>query len=228
MQCVILVAGRGTRMGSLCDNTPKPMLLIQGKPKLAHSIEMLPDEITEVILIVGYLKEKIIEYFGSEYKGRSIRYVIHETIDGTGKVLHSAKDFLEEKFLVLMGDDLYRKEDIVNLLQYPLGVLAIEMPDAKNFGVIQVNAEGNLDAIIERPHSFECGLVNTGAYVLSKEFFAYPLVKISEYEYGLPQTLVGMKDTFSIKIVRAKDWFAIGDPEALEKAQVRIQDFIEK
>lgn len=228
MQCIILVAGRGTRMGDLCDHTPKPMLPILGKPKLAYSIENLPDEISEVILIVGYLKEKIIAYFGDEYKGKKIRYVTHETIDGTGKVLHSAKDFLKEKFLVIMGDDLYTKKDLSELLRYPLGVLAIEMPNAKNFGVIRMDEEGNLSAIIERPHSFDRGLVNTGAYVLSKEFFSYPLVKISEHEYGLPQTLVGMKDDFPLKIVRAKDWFAIGDPQALEEAQIRIQDFIEE
>jgi bifunctional UDP-N-acetylglucosamine pyrophosphorylase/glucosamine-1-phosphate N-acetyltransferase len=228
MQCVILVAGRGTRMGNLCDRTPKPMLPILGKPKLAYSLENLPSEITEVILIVGYLKEKIITYFGDEYKGKKIRYVIHETIDGTGKVLHSTKDLLEGKFLVIMGDDLYTKEDLSELLRYPLGVLAIERSDAKNFGIIQIDKEGNLDTIIERPHGFDQGLINTGAYVLSKEFFSYPLVKISEYEYGLPQTLVGMKEKFSIKIVRAKDWFAIGDPKALEEAQTRIQDFIEE
>ncbi len=228
MQCVILGAGRGTRMGSLCDHTPKPMLPILGKPKLAYSVENLPDEISEVILIVGYLKEKIMEYFGEEYKGKKIRYIVHTAIEGTGKVLHSAKDVVEEKFLVMNGDDLYTKKDLSELLRYSLGVLAIERSDAKNFGIIQTDKEGNLSAIVERPHGFDQGLINTGAYVLSKEFFSYPLVKISEYEYGLPQTLVGMKDDFPLKIVCAKDWFAIGDPQALEEAQTRIQDFIEE
>lgn len=228
MQCIILVAGRGTRMGDLCDHTPKPMLPILGKPKLAYSIENLPDKITEVILIVGYLKEKIIAYFGDKYKGKKIRYIVHTAIEGTGKVLHSAKDVLQEKFLVIMGDDLYTKKDLSELLCYPLGVLAREMSNAKNFGVIRVDEKGNLNTIVERPHSFDRGLVNTGAYVLSKDFFSYPLVKISEHEYGLPQTLVGMKDVFPIKIVYARDWFAIGDPQALKEAQTRIQDFIEE
>jgi NDP-sugar pyrophosphorylase family protein len=226
MQCVILAAGRGTRMGALCDDCPKPMLPINGKPKLAYSIETLPQEITEVVLIVGYLKECIMDFFGDSYAGRAIQYVVHETIDGTGKVLHSAKDILNNRFLVTMGDDLYCRDDLEKLMEYDVAVLALEVGDSSQFGALKTDANGKLEAILERPHDAKYRLVNTGAYMLTKDFFRYPLVKISETEYGLPQTMMQMKKNDEIMVISARDWFPIGDPQALKEAQTKIRDFV--
>lgn len=227
MQCVILAAGRGTRMGSLCDDCPKPMLPINGKPKLAYTVEALPEEITEVILIVGYLKERIIDFFGKEYAGKKMRYVVYEAVDGTGKVLYGARDVLEERFLVINGDDLYRKEDLRKLLECDLGVLSIELSDARNYAVLKTDLSGNLESIVEVPHASPSKLVNAGAYRLTRNYFEYPLVPKApgSSEYGLPQTLMQMRDAYAIAVVRAKDWFPIGTPEEWRKAQKRIFDF---
>ena len=215
-------------MGELCDECPKPMLPINEKPKLAHSIEMLPEEITEVVLMVGYRKEKIIDFFGDEYAGRKIRYIVHDAIDGTGKILHDAKDIVGEKFLVTMGDDLYRKEDLQKLLSIPLGVLAMERVDANRYAVLETDERGNLVAIIEAPHTSPSKLVNTGAYMLTREYFSYPLVpkSLGSVECGLPQTLMQMRDKNAIAVVCASDWLPIGTPEELESAQTRIFDFL--
>lgn len=227
MHCIILAAGRGTRMGELCDDCPKPMLLIKGKPKLAHSIEMLPEEVTEVVLMVGYRKEKIIDFFRDEYAGRKIQYIIHDAIDGTGKILHDVKDIVEERFLVTMGDDLYRREDLQKLLSVPLGVLAMERVDANRYAVLETDESGNLVAITETPHASSSRLVNTGAYALTRAYFSYPLVpkSLGSAEYGLPQTLMRMRDKNAIAVARASDWLPIGTPEELESAQTRIIDF---
>ena len=215
-------------MGALCDDCPKPMLPINGKPKLAYSIETLPEEISEVVLIVGYLKESVMGFFGDEYAGKSVRYVVHETIDGTGKVMHSAKDVLGERFLVTMGDDLYRQDDLEELLSYDIAVLAKEVEDAGKWAVLETDGKGNLEKIVEAPHDSKSRLVNTAAYMLTKEYFDYPLVPKSpgSREFGLPQTMLGMRDKHDIAVVRARDWFPIGDPSALAEAQTRIRDFI--
>lgn len=213
-------------MGHLCDDIPKPMLTIQGRPKLAYTLEALPDTVREVILLVGYHKDTIMEYFGSSYAGRSIRYAVHDTIDGTGKILHSVKDMVRNRFLVIMGDDLYHKKDLDSLIQQPLGILAMEVEDSLSFGVLKVDEKNNVIDIVERPHDPSYTLVNTGAYMLTTQYFSYPLVRISETEYGLPQTLVQMRDKHVIRVVKARDWFPVGDPQALQEAQERIRDFI--
>lgn len=226
MQAVILAAGRGVRMGVLTENCPKPMLPIGGKPKLEYSLRALPDAITEIILIVGYRGEMIREYFGDMFEGKPIRYVEQAELNGTGATIHLLKDIVRGKFLVVMGDDLYQKADLEKMLGYDLAVLACEMEDSSQFGVLEIDSEGKLVKIVEKPHNPEDKLVNTGAYVLNEHFFEYPLVPISEKEFGLPQTLIQMRDKYDIAVERTKVWFPIGTPEALEEAQTKIKMFL--
>ena len=62
MQAVILAAGLGTRLRPLTDNKPKPMVEVKGKPIIAHNIERLPETISEIIVVLGYMGEKISDY----------------------------------------------------------------------------------------------------------------------------------------------------------------------
>lgn len=215
-------------MGELCDTCPKPMLPIDGKPKLAWSIEALPDEIDEVILIVGYLKEVVTSYFGEECAGRKIMYVEQNQLNGTGGAIHLAKNLVRGRFLVTMGDDLYLKEDLRKLLAHDLGVLAFGVEDGSKYGVLEADEKGNLERILEVPHTSESRLVNTGAYVISEDFFSYPLLLKApgSSEYGLPQTMMQMKDKHRVAVVKARDWLPIGDKDALEEAKRRIQVFV--
>lgn len=215
-------------MGALTEQIPKPMLSIQGKPLLQWRLEMLPKAIDEVIITIGYLGEQIEEYFGTEWQGRKMLYVTQEQLDGTGgsiRLIHE-QGLLSHHVLVTNGDDLYRRDDLERLMQYDLAVLACEREDSAMFGVLEKDAAGTLKRIIERPHAPEYTLVNTGAYMLHEGFFEYPLVRITGLEYGLPQTLVQMRDKHDIVVVETKTWLPIGDPEALELAQTKIGDFL--
>ena len=65
MKAFILCGGEGTRLRPYTYTTPKPLLPVGGKPILQHLVEHLKKyEIKEFVLTVGYLKEKIMEYFG--------------------------------------------------------------------------------------------------------------------------------------------------------------------
>jgi len=226
MYCAILAAGFGNRMGNLTENCPKPMLKIKDRPKLAYSIEMLPDEITDVVLVVGYLKEQIINFFGDEFDGRKIHYIEQVKFDGTAGAVGLARDFVDDKVLVIMGDDLYDKKDLEKLMKCEQGLLAYETSQAEQFGLVDVDQNDNLRGVVERPHDKSNGLVNTGAYFLSQKYFEAEMVQISKTEYGLPQTLVSMYPEIKTKVVTTKKWQSIGTPEDLELAQKRIDEFI--
>ncbi|HBP00633.1 MAG TPA: hypothetical protein DD454_00225 [Candidatus Moranbacteria bacterium] len=226
MQVVILAAGRGVRMGKITENTPKPMLPIKGKPILAHKIEALPREIDEVILIVGYLKEQIEAHFGNSYDGRRITYIEQRELDGTGGAINLAKGILKGKFLVMMGDDLYAKKDIESVMRHDLAVLGLEVMDPERFGVIRTGEDGTVVDIVEKPKIAGPALANIGLYVLNESFFDYPSVPIGNGEYGLPQTMVQMKDKNKIYTEKASAWFPIGNPDDYEKAGKIIDKFI--
>lgn len=222
-----MAAGRGVRMGDLTKDTPKPMLKIHGQPILEHTLNNLPEEISEVVFVIGYKGDLIKSYFGGEYKGKKIKYVVQENLNGGAEALHCAKDLLEDKFLVLMGDDLYRKSDLEKLIKdQPPAFLAKELDEPPGrLGVCRVDDEGYLLEIIEAgtPRDENIKLVNTAAYLLNRKFFDYPLVKkstkIDEKEFGLPQTLATMAKDYKIRVEKAEFWHPVGYPEDILKAE---------
>lgn len=219
MQCVFLAAGRGTRLRPLTDTTPKPLLEINKKPILVHNFGQLPDEIDQVVLVVGWLGDKIRSYFGDNFLGREIVYVKQKEMLGTGHALSLCRDVLSNKFMVMMGDNLYNRKDIEKCLAHDLCLLVKEVESPQNFAVVEIDASGALKAVCEKPHNSESNLVNTALYVLDKRFFEYPLVGIASVEYGLPQTIVAMAKDYRVYIEKADSWTEINTEEDLRKAE---------
>jgi bifunctional UDP-N-acetylglucosamine pyrophosphorylase/glucosamine-1-phosphate N-acetyltransferase len=205
---------------------PKPLLRINGQPILEYTLANLPEEISEIIFVVGYKGDLIRAHFGNEYKDKKIRYVWQEDLNGSAAALHCAKDFLQEKFLVLNGDDLYGRSDLKKLItNEPPALLVKEVDKPGRLGAIKTDANGYLLEIIEsgEPRDENLKLVNIGAYLLNNRFFDYPLVKksteISEKEFGLPQTLATMAKDYKIKVKKANFWHPVGYPEDILKAE---------
>jgi bifunctional UDP-N-acetylglucosamine pyrophosphorylase/glucosamine-1-phosphate N-acetyltransferase len=207
MQAVILAAGKGLRLRPFTDHHPKPLIDVAGKPLLEYTLESLPDSITEIIIVIGYLGHQIKDHFGDVWNGKAIRYVLQEELLGTGDALLQAKSFVDQNFLAVNGDDLYAKADLTQLLEHSLGILAWQSQVAQENG-LKVTNEMNL--IDFDPTST---LVNSGAYHLTKDFFNNPLVEIEvrdKTEYSLPHTLVTMAKTQPVKVVKATHWFPVG------------------
>lgn len=213
-------------MGELTSDSQKVMLGIKNKAKLAHTIENLPEAITDIILVVGYKKEQIINYFGNEYQGLKISYVEQKKLNGTGGAILLVKDIIgDEKILVLFGDDLYQKADLEKMLAYDYAVLAFQTNQAERFGLITEDENGFVSSIVEKPHGHQTGLVDVGVFVLSKEYFGYPPVYWCEQESSLPTTLASMYPKYKAKIIKTKHWCPIGIPDDLLKAEKDIAKF---
>lgn len=219
MQVVFMAAGRGSRFGNLTKDIPKPMLEIDGKKLLEHNILKLPQEVDEIIIIVGYLKEQIMDFFGSEYNGRKIRYVYQKDLLGSGHAIHLCRDILKDKFLVLMGDDIYSEKDMGKCIQNDLCIGVKEVKGEFNGGTIILDKYNNLKSILEGEHKGG-GLLNIGMYVLNHNFFKYDLIKIKgREEYGLPQTLVQVSRDYPVVVQKSNFWLQINYPKDLMKAR---------
>jgi dTDP-glucose pyrophosphorylase len=119
MKAVILAAGKGTRMGELTNECPKPMLLVQGKPILHHIIDGLhAAEISQVLIVVGHRAEIIQKHFGNgAASGVEISYGVQTVQDGTGKAPEVAKEFVgTDDFLLTYGDILVRPDNYRRIL----------------------------------------------------------------------------------------------------------------
>lgn len=226
MQAVILAAGRGKRMKNLTDEIPKPMLKIKGKPILEHKINMLPKEIDEIVFVIGYCGDYIIRHFKRYFSGRRIIYVYQDKMTGTGGALHLARSVLNDKFLVIMGDDLYHKKDLKRMLKHSLAILGHEVEDVTKFGIIKTDKKGHMVEVVEKPKKSKDKLANAAVYMLNKKFFDYELVPIGGGEFGLPQTLAKMAGEYKIKVEKATAWHAIGSPEDLKSAEKVLHKFL--
>lgn len=226
MQAVILTAGRGKRMKQLTESKNKNMLKVNGKPILKYKLDSLPKEIDEIIFVIGYQGDQIKKQFGEKYKGRKISYVEQKKLNGTGGAIHKAKKMLKGKFLVIYGDDLYHKDDIEEIIRFDLAILAKEIDDVTKFGILKMDKNGHLVDIIEKPKKSKSKLANIGLFVLNKDFFKYRLVSVGGGEFGLPQTLATMAKDHKIKILKAKHWHPIGNPDDIKSAEKNLHKFI--
>lgn len=218
-QAVIMAAGLGTRLRPLTDSMPKPMVRVAGRPILEWSVEALPESVEEVVLIVGYLQERVREHFGDSWGGRKIRYVEQRELKGTGHVVHVAAPLLDERFMIVNGDDLYVRSDLERLARTELGVLGLRVEDNGRFGLLSVGADGRLSAATDDLPQGSGGVINIGAYMLDRGFLDYDLVPIKDgKEFGLPQTLAVLAGDRRVEVVEGTAWLPIGYPEDIDRA----------
>jgi D-glycero-alpha-D-manno-heptose 1-phosphate guanylyltransferase len=107
---VILAGGLGTRLRDTVPDVPKPMAPVNGRPFLEHQIDYwIGQGIGHFILSVGYLREVIMEHFGTSYRNARIDYAVENTPLGTGGGLLLAVDRLvdQKSFLLLNGDTFF-------------------------------------------------------------------------------------------------------------------------
>jgi len=228
MQCVILAAGRGTRMEELTSSVPKPMLMVGGKTLIEHKLDALPDEVTEVVFVVGYLGNVIREHFGSLYAGKKILYENQETLDGTAGALFRTEHFLADRFLVMMGDDIYAKADIEQCIAAKDWALLVQqIPHLRRAGDVHLGADGNIEDIIEGDKWEEAGIASTNMFMLDTRLFSQPMIpkQKGSPEFGLPQTVVAASHALNIRLepVFTDQWTQITSPKDLTVAEEVIK-----
>lgn len=175
MKAVILAAGEGLRCRPLTMTCSKVMLPVANKPILEYIIRALSqNNIKDIILVVGYKKERIMDYFGDGIDfGVNISYIDQDAQLGTAHAIKQSKHFIDEKFLVLNGDNLIDANTISDLLSGNSGdvvLLTVVREQTNGYGVVLQN-KGRISKIIEKPRDKISHFVNTGIYVFTPFIF---------------------------------------------------------
>jgi UDP-N-acetylglucosamine diphosphorylase / glucose-1-phosphate thymidylyltransferase / UDP-N-acetylgalactosamine diphosphorylase / glucosamine-1-phosphate N-acetyltransferase / galactosamine-1-phosphate N-acetyltransferase len=224
IQAIIMAAGKSTRTYPLTLTKPKPLLKVAGVSLIEHNLSQLKDVVDEVIIIVGYKKEMIIEKLGDKFENLNITYIEQKHQDGTGGALLTAKDIIKDKFIVLNGDDLFHKKDILKCLKHQYCVLGKEVDDLTRFGELIVDSEFVLK-IKEKPNK-KNGIANCGLYVLDKEIFNHKIHKSLRGEYEIVDFIKHLKNV-NYEIVE-EYWLPITYPWNLIDANENLIKNIEK
>lgn len=226
MKAIILAAGKGTRLKPLTDTTPKPLLPILQKPILEHIIESLPNQITELVIIVGYKADMIRAHFGDSFCNRRVSYIEQTEQLGTGHAALLAKPILKdnERFMFLFADDLHDKKSIEQCLGFNLGMLVTEVSDPRRFGVVTVNKQNIVTHIDEKPDFPKSNLVNIGVYVLDTKIFSYQQPPSKTGEYYLTDMISALSKDYPIHAVKTDFWHPIGYPQDLLSAEQVLRE----
>jgi dTDP-glucose pyrophosphorylase len=225
MQAVILAAGKGSRLEPLTLETPKPMLLINGKPMLQIVLERFKEiDVSEVVIIVHHLKEKIISYFGDEFKGIKIKYVEQVEMKGTADALTYAERYItEDKFLCIAVDSLFEKDLLQRIIKHDAdGVFTVtKVEDPKRYGVLMIDGK-RVITVVEKSNNPPSNLANLSVYLFPSSIFkACREVELSERgEYELTdaiQILIDDGKVFEYEV--SEQILDIGTPEQLKEAR---------
>ena len=216
MKAVILAAGEGLRCRPLTLTRSKVMLPVADRPILEHVIRSLEqNDIKDILLIVGYEKERIMNYFkdGVDF-GVNIKYVEQKTQLGTAHAIEQAKKELagEADFLALNGDNFIEPKVISDLIKAKSGdatIVAVKTEHVSGYGVIRADGSRVLE-ILENPVSEVSHLVNTGIYYFSSRFFDFiehtPLSP--KGEYAITDTLQKMIENGNeVSMVTTRSWW---------------------
>jgi NDP-sugar pyrophosphorylase family protein len=176
-KAVILAGGKGTRLRPITYEIPKGLIPICGKTITQYLLDLLKKfGINEVILSVGYMKEKIMDYFGDGSKfGVSVKYIEEDEPLGTAGPLKMAKHLLNETFIVSNGDELkdINIEEMYTLHKENNALITIALTtvsDPSKYGVARLSGSKILE-FIEKPKKEDApsNLINSGFYIIEPE-----------------------------------------------------------
>ncbi len=214
MKAIILAAGEGKRLRPFTETMPKVMLPVANKPILEHVFDALKKAgIVEIILVVGYKKEVIMDYF-KDYKNIKITYVTQEKQLGTAHALLQAKNIVSESFIVIPGDNIIDYKSIQKLIhdKSEYSVLIKEHPHPSKYGVVFLEKQ-ELKKLVEKPKEETGRFISTGIYKLPKTVFKEieELSKQGIYDLSSMVQLL-LKEEIAIQTIIADFWMDIVYP----------------
>ena len=236
MKAVVLAAGEGTRLRPLTEDKPKGMVEVNGKPILTHCFEQLVElAADELVVVVGYLKQNIIDHYGDEFENVPITYAHQREQQGLAHALLTVEEHIDDDFMLMLGDNIFQANltDVVRRHREDradAAFLVEEVPwdDASRYGVCDTNKYGEVTDGVEKPEDPPSNLVMTGFYTFTPAIFhACHLVQPSnrgEYEISEAIDLL-IQSGRTIDAIPLDGWrIDIGYPEDREDAESRFLD----
>ncbi len=231
MKAVIMAGGFGTRLRPLTCNIPKPMVPMMNKPMMQHIVELLKFHgLTNLVSTLFYQPDVISGYFGDgSTLGVHMQYRKAEADYGTAGSVRTAKDFLDERFIIISGDVL-TDFDLTAAIRFhekkkaKATILLTRVSNPLQFGVVLARDDGKITRFVEKPAWGEVfsDTINTGIYILEPEIL--DLVPERE-EYDFSKNLFPLlleQDLGLYGYIAEGYWRDIGNLHEYQDAQLDV------
>lgn len=227
---LVLCGGKGTRLRPITYEIPKPLVPIHGKPIIEHIFDLFKKYgVTEIILSVGHMKEKILKEAENWSRlGFKISHIAEKEPMGTGGAIKLAKDKLPKTFIVSNGDEL-KNLNIMDMYEThkknkalaTIALTTVEDPSA--YGVARLDGNRIID-FVEKPKKGKApsNLINAGFYILENEVINMIPRGFCSLEKQIFPKLAEQGRLFGFPF--SGQWFDTGNLERYEKALKNWKD----
>lgn len=218
MKALILAGGRGNRINEFSENQNKCMIDFRGKPFIEHTLtEVSALDISEIVIVVGYKAEDIINHYGISFGKKRIRYVIQREQKGLVHAIECAREALgNEDFFLMLGDEVMqnaRRREMVHFFNSDdsifaaCGILSVsDLDQIRRTYALVKNDEDQIFRLIEKPRRPINHFQGTGHCIFRNRILEYIDLTPIHHERGereLPDLIQCCIDDG--KIVRAFD-----------------------
>ncbi len=231
---IVPAAGVGTRLRPHTHTIPKALINVAGRPILAHILDGLIHEgVERVVLIVGYMGDRIREYVSKRY-GSAVEFVEQEERLGLGHAVYLARDRIGSGPVVIVLGDTIVHTDFSAFLNGPDVVLGVkEVDDPRRFGIVEV-ANGTVRAMVEKPEIPPSNLALVGLYYLPESLALFEALdemirerRLSRGEYQLTDALSRLLSRGArMRVYPVEGWFDCGKTETLLSTNRYLLDLV--
>ena len=226
MKAIIPVAGAGTKLRPHTYTQPKALIPLAGKTILSIIVDQLREAgVTDFVFIVGYLGDKIQDYIREKYPDLNNYFIYQNERNGTGFAIDLTRQIVsrDEEVLIVLGDTI-AEYNVKEVLESPYSMLGVKkVDDPRNFGVAEVDDEGTITRMVEKPAIPKSNLALVGIYKIRETSMLYSCIKkIIEHgektneEFTITDALECMiQQGAKFKFFKVQNWFDCGRKETL-------------
>lgn len=225
MKAIIPVAGAGTKLRPHSYSQPKALIPLAGKTVLSIIIDQLKAVgINEFVFIVGYLGDKIQDYVKNKYPGLKAHYVHQVDRQGVGHAIRLTRSIVDKDEVIVVLGDTICEYDVQEVMDSPYSMIGVrKVDDPRDFGVAEIEDDGFISHVVEKPHIPKSNMALVGVYKLkeSEQMFQCLENNIrqglrSHGEYSLTDALDCMIQMGAkFKSFRVENWFDCGKKETM-------------
>lgn len=235
MIAVIPVAGTGVRLRPLTYTQPKPLIPVAGKPIVSYIIENLQSAgIDKFVFIIGYLGEKIESFLRKTYPDLDMQFVEQVSRDGSGHAIWLArKIWKKESELVIIFGDTILDLNFQKVIDSKVSTLCVkEVNNPRDFGVVELDDNGNITRVVEKPLIPKSNLAMVGLYKIcevkelekSLNFMIKNNFRSSD-EFPLTDALQQMiNKNIKFETMKVDNWYDCGKRDILLETNATMLD----
>ena len=181
MKGIILAAGKGSRLSEL-NLTHKSFAVVHKKHVIDYSLDLLSDGgihplVNEIIVVVGYHADSVMNYIGDNYNGVPVKYVLQKELKGVAHAVLTAREQINDDFIMCLADEILLNPRLKEMIRYfyssNSAAVCGGVIDENDFSMKPIAyevADGNtITTVREKPQEYNNAFRGIGECVFKRE-----------------------------------------------------------